>query len=63
MPRATFTKTRLYTAEITTLQRLLKFTNQDERMPLKVRQHVSVTINYLVTTLSNAHSTKVDKAL
>lgn len=56
MPRAKLTKQRLYTSEITTLQRLLKFTNVDERIPPVVRQQISAEVNHLVTALSNAHT-------
>lgn len=60
MPRATFKKDRLYTSEITTLQRLLKFTNVDERITVKNRQHLSACVAFIVTTLSNAQSPKLD---
>lgn len=58
MPRATFKPDRLYVTEISVLQRLLKFTNVDERIPLKVRQHISANVAYLVTMLSNAQVNK-----
>ena len=69
MPRATLTRdadghpTRLYTAEISALQRILKLTKDDNRIPTKVRQHISANVAFLVTTLSNAHSPKVDSEL
>ena len=60
MPRAVYKRDRLYTSEITTLQRLLRITAVDERIPLKVKQHISANVDYLVTVLSNAQSPKVD---
>lgn len=58
MPRATPNPHRLYVPQITSLQTLLRLTQKDERIPPKVRQHISANVDYLVTVLSNAQAEK-----
>jgi hypothetical protein len=58
VPRAVQSGKRLYTPQITALQTLLRLTSTDDRIPPKVKQHVSANIDYLVTVLSNAQSEK-----
>lgn len=60
MPRVKTDSNRLYTAQITNLQTLLKLSNVDERIPPKVRQHISACVSFIVTALSNAQSPKMD---
>jgi hypothetical protein len=60
MPRAVHKKDRLYTSEITALQRIIKLSAVDDRIPPKVKQHILASSVFLVTALSNAHAGKVD---
>lgn len=59
VPRAVQSGKRLYTAQITSLQTLLRLTQSDDRIPAKVKQHMSANIDYIVTALSNAQSEKL----
>jgi hypothetical protein len=63
MPRAVLTKDRLYTPQIVSLQTLRRLAMKDERIPIKVRNHMSACVDYLVTALSNAHTSKLDNEI
>ena len=57
MPRAVATKERLYTPQIIQLQTIFRLAMKDERIPRPVREKLGASVDFLVTTLSNAHAT------
>lgn len=59
MPRAT-SGNRLYTPQIVALQTIIRLSQKDDRIPLKEKQKVLASADYLVTVLSNAQTGKVD---
>lgn len=60
MPRASTSSHRLYTPQIVALQTIVRLSQKDDRIPVKVKQHILANVDYLVTVLSNAQAGKVE---